>query len=427
MGNDRLKADLVIRNAAQIVTCGPAGIVENGWLACADGKIAAVGAQADVAAAADLSAARVADASGKVVAPGFVDCHTHVVFGGSRSAEYAARLSSMSEADMTAAGIPFGLRATLEATREADEESLLYQAKARLAEMLRNGATTVESKSGYWLNTPGEMRMLALNERLNRSLPMDIVSTFLGAHAVPPEFSKAQYIDLLIKEMIPRASETQAVFCDVWCENGYYTAKESEAILRAGLEYGMKPRIHTDEFSYIGGSDVAAEVGAYSADHLNHTPPKMMRRLAEAGVVGVVLPLLDFTAGHERPFRPREMLEAGMTLALATNCCPAAWNCDMKLVMAMACRVHGMTPYEALEAATAGAAKALGLADGRDGGRGSLQPGKLADFQIWNTESYTDAVYKLGVNITERVFKEGKEVVNNGSGGGDHQPDYGYR
>ncbi len=369
--------------------------------------ILAVGPTAEVLAQVDAASAQVIDASGKIVAPGFVDSHTHLVFGGSRVREYAARLTRTAQA-VKALGIPTGILATVEMTRSSNLQSLISSSLDRLQRMLAHGATTVESKSGYGLSVADELKLLEVNRRLQTLQPVDIVSTFLGAHAFPPDVTRERYIGLILYEMIPQVAERQlAEFCDVFCDDGYYTVDEARRILEAGLAAGLKPKIHADQYSQIGGSAMAAELGVVSADHLNYIERDSARRLAGAGAVGVVTPLLDFAVQHPRPFDARMMMEEGLPLALATDLCPACWAESMPLVMQFACRQYRLSPEEAILAATVGGAKALGLND-----RGALAPGQLADIQIWDAPSFEDVIYRLGHNPVEMVVKRGKIVVN---------------
>lgn len=410
------KADLVIANAAQVVTCkeegqDKVGIIEDGWIAVAGQEIVAVGSRGAVEAAAEITHAAVIDAEGKVVVPGFVDCHTHTVFGGSRAREYAARMTAEDPDELKRLGIWSGLHATVEMTRRASVEELFASAKQRLERMLCAGTTTVEIKSGYGLTTKDEIKMLHVNARLAKQLPLDIVSTFLGAHGRPHHIPKELYISMLIEEMIPWVSGLGvAAYCDVWCDDGHFTREEAARILEAGMAAGLAPKIHTDACSYIGGSDLAAELKVVSADHLNYTPRPVMKKLAEAGVTGVLLPALDFAVGHPQPFDARALIDSGVTVALATNLSPLSWAESMQFVMALACRLYRMSPAEALQAATLGGAKALGMEEDR----GSIEKGKLADLQIWDVPSYEHVIYRLGGNVVDLVIKRGQVVVNRG-------------
>jgi imidazolonepropionase len=338
-----------------------------------------------------------------VVAPGFVDCHTHLVFGGSRVHEYAARLTR-SAAEVRALSIPMGIQATVAMTRAASTDKLVASAAARLRGMFLAGTTTVEVKSGYGLNVADEIRMLEAGRRLGQMGPPDVVNTFLGAHDFPPDLPRGRYVDLVVEEMIPRvAAQGLAEFCDVYCDDGYYTAAESRRILEAGAAAGLRPKIHTDAYSDIGGAMMAADLGVVSADHLNYITPAAARRLARAGVVGVVMPALDWAVGHSRPFDARMLLAQGMTLALATDLCPACWAESMQFVMQLACRLYHFSPEEALLASTSGGAKALGLAD-----RGVLAPGTLADIQVWSVPTFEDIIYRLGNNAVIAMVKRGQ-------------------
>ena len=408
------RASLIIQNATEVVTCRGTDVssverIPGGWVAIAGEEIIAVGTRDQVAAEVDMEHADVIDASGKVVAPGFVDCHTHLVFGGSRVQEYAAKMTIDDPADLARLGIQTGIQVSVDMTRGASEEQLFQTARERLARMLHAGTTTVESKSGYGLTTTDEIKMLHVNAKLSKAMPVDIISTFLGAHGWPAHLPKEVYMGVLLDEMIPWVSGLGiATYCDVWCDDGHFTAQESEKILRAALDAGLSPKIHTDAYSYVGGSDLAAEMGMISADHLNYTPPAVMQKLANAGVTGVLMPALDFAVRHPRPFDARAMIDSGMTVALATNLCPGCWTESMQFVMALACRLYRMSPAEALRAATIGGAMALGL--GND--RGSIEVGKLADLQIWNVPAYEHVIYQLGGNVVERVIKRGKQVVD---------------
>ena len=411
------KAETYIDGATEIITCDPMkgdtlGRISNGIIAIANGHILAVGQSGEVAETVDLSNARRIDASDKIVAPGFVDCHTHLVFGRSRVKEYALKMTK-SVSEIEAMGIKTGIPASIRMTREENEESLFNDALDRLGRMLRFGTTTVESKSGYGIRWEDELKQLRVNRRLGQAQPVDVVSTFLGAHDFPPEIDRNNlkdrktYIDELTGEMIPRVAEEKlAEFCDIYCDTGYYTLDEAREILLAGIEQGLFPRIHTDAYANVGGSTLAAELPAVSADHLNYTSETEMHLLAEAGVVGVVLPALDFAVAHPDPFNARAMLEAGMTLALGTNLNPGNWTESMQIVLQLACRNHGMSPEEAMLAATTGAAKAIRRQDRI----GRLATGYLADIQIWDLPSFEDIIYRIGNNAVCMVIKNGTVV-----------------
>lgn len=407
-------ADLIVADAAEIITgrdCGDSfEVINNGWIAISGQRILALGSKDEVMPFFDQQLTKRVEAVGRVVAPGFIDCHTHLVFGGSRVDEYAAKLTTDDLTQLQKQGIKTGIMASVEATRASSEQDLLNTALDRLGRMAAAGTTIVESKSGYGLAPDAELKILKVNELLRKKTPLDITSTFLGAHGWPPDRPKAEYIDLLINEMIPEvAKQKLAEYCDIWCDDGYYTAAESEKILKAALTSGLQPKIHTDAYSYIGGSDLAADMQMVSADHLNYTPRPVMKKLAEAGVVGVLLPALDFAVKHPQPFDYLAMKEQGLTVALATNLCPGCWTESMQFVMALACRLYGMSPEEAILAATRGAAKAIN----REQEYGTLEVGKYADFQIWSVPRYQHVIYRLGGNVVETVYKKGKLLVDN--------------
>lgn len=408
----KTKVDLVICNAAEAITCtgksmAEIGVLTNAWIAVKDGRIVGVGSEEEIDNHFDLKNSSTINATGKVVAPGFVDCHTHLVFNGSRVEEYAAKLAGNVAENLKELGITTGPNRTIELTRHASEEELFQQAKKRMLAMLDYGITTIESKSGYGLTTESEIKILEVGRRLNGETPVDVLNTFLGAHGIPEGMTKSEYLDIIINEMIPKVGERKlAEFCDAWCDEGYFTAEESKQILEAGLQHGLKPKLHADAYSYIGGSDLAVEMNMVSVDHLNYTPVEVMEKLAKSKVTGVLMPALDFAVGHKQPFDARKMLDLDMNIALATDLCPACYTESMQFVINLACRLYKFTVEEAIKAATYGGACALNLED-----RGVIQIGKLADLQIWDIPTYKHVAYELGTNIVETVIKSGKVVV----------------
>ncbi len=412
-----MRKNYLIKNAKQILTMqgrqtGDIGILDNASLYMEDGIIVCMGSNQQVQEYLGCQPPDqyiTFDATGKTVLPGFVDCHTHVVFGGSRVLEYVASITGNRD-KLNQLGLKTGIYATIDMTNNMTVDELMQQSAVRVKRMIESGSTTIESKSGYTLNNEGEVQMLRANRKLERLFPVDMPSTFLGAHGWPRDKNKRDYINQLVEEMMPRVQdEGLAEFCDIWCDEGYYTAEESEEILIAGVDYGLRPRIHTDAYSYIGGSDLAAQMGMSSADHLNYTPISTLKKLSEKNVVGVILPAIEFAVAHPVPAKVRPMLEEGMTIALATNCCPGAWVDSMQFVLILACRQYGMTPEEALYGATAAGAKALQMDD-----RGILAPGKKADLQIWDVDTYEDIFYKYTLNPVACIFKNGELVVENG-------------
>ncbi len=404
---------LLIEHAAEILTIqmdapDRIGRIVDGSVLIAGDRIVAVGNAADVAKQVDRAGCRVIDARGKVVMPGFVDCHTHLIFGGSRVEEYAAKVAGIDPSGLAQSGIPVGITGTMQATRALSVDQLVEQALPRMTEMLKAGTTTVESKSGYGLTTSSELRMLRANRELARLQPIDIASTFLGAHALPPDQPRERYVRSVIEEMIPLvAEEGLAEFCDAFCEEGYFTVAETRQVLEAGLAHGLRPKLHLDQYSHSGAARLAAELRCVSVDHLNFTLPEEQRLLAEAGVVGVVMAAIDFAVAHPRPIAARDLLRQGLILGIATDLCPGCWLTSMQFVIELACRLQGMPVGEAIRAATLGGATAIG----REAEIGSLEPGKLADLLILDVGRYEDLAYRLGRNAVETVIKRGRVVV----------------
>lgn len=396
--------DLVITNAT-LVTCqgeapGDIGLIPGGTVAITNGLIVSVGPGA--------TGARTIDVGGRVVMPGLVDAHTHVVWGGTRLDEYSARVSGLPLEPLRERGLPVGISGTVQETRALSIDGLVEQALPRIQEMLAFGTTTAESKSGYALSVEGELRMLQANQRLAELLPVEIVSTLMGAHALPDDRPRQQYLAEIIEEMIPAAAEGKlATFCDAFCESGYFTLAETEAVLEAGIAHGLAPKIHLDQYEHSGAAGMTARLGCVSADHLNYTNPDELALLAEAGVVAVPLPGLDLAVAHPQPVDIRGLYNAGMTVALATDICPGCWMPSMQLVIALACRLYGLSPAEAVRAATLGAAAAVGRQDDL----GSLEVGKQADILILDTDRYENLAYRFGHNSVDVVIKRGQLVV----------------
>lgn len=414
---------LIIENAAELVTVsgfGPKrgramaeiGVIPDGALVIEAGVIAHVGPTAAVRAAlAAAGAARsdytVIDATGKAVLPGFVDPHTHLVFAGERAAEFGWRLAGKSYLEILAQG--GGILNTVRATRAAAFEELLAAGLERLDAMLAHGVTTVEGKSGYGLDRDTELKQLAVMAELDRRHPVTVVPTFLGAHAVPPEYQGRPdaYLDFLIAAVLPEAAgRGRAEFCDVFCEQGVFSIEQSRRLLTKAVEWGLKPKLHADEIVPLGGAELAAELGAVSADHLLHASPAGIAALAAAGVVAVLLPATAFCL-REPYARAREMIAAGCAVALATDFNPGScYTESIPLVAALAALHMGMSAEEIVAAITLNAAAALNRAERI----GSLDPGKQGDAVILAHPSYRFLPYRVGVNIVETVVKEGVVV-----------------
>ena len=350
--------------------------IADGAVAAVDGRIVAVGTSAHVRGQVDVEVdAHVIDGRGYSLVPGFVDAHTHVVFAGDRRHELPRRLAGATYAEIAAAG--GGILSTVEATRRATEDELAADTLVRLGEMLGSGTTTCEAKSGYGLNVETELRMLRVIRRLDDEQPVELVSTFMGAHEVPPEFRgrQADYVRLVIDEMIPQAAPL-AEWCDVFCDTGFFTPAEAIAILDAGARAGLKPRIHADELASSGGSAVAAEVLARSADHLVHVSPGDITALARAGVIATLLPCAAFFLKLGRFAPARDLIAAGVPVALATDVNPGGGiSPSMAFAMTLGCFGMGMTFEETLVAATINGAAALDRHDRL----GSLEVGKQLD------------------------------------------------
>lgn len=344
------------------------------------------------------------DCGGNAVIPGFVDAHTHLVFAGDRSDEFARRLAGESYADISAAG--GGILATVAATRAADEDQLFALAAARVWRMIRTGTTTVEIKSGYGLDTATELRLLAVARRLGEELPITVKTTFLGAHSVPAEHKNDRegYIDLLLEEMLPAAAPL-ADFCDVFVEEGVFTVDEARRIFTRGEELGMGARVHAEQLGHSGGAMLAAEIGARSADHLDHANEEDARALAAAGVAAVLVPGASYTL--RSPQAPAPMLkEAGCIVALATDCNPGTSYFESMIpILSLGVVEMGLSVDDAIAAATVGGARSLGLSD-----RGTITPGKAADLIVVDAPSASHLVYRPGADLVRQTIKDGVVV-----------------
>ena len=378
---------------------------EDAAVAVVDGAVAAVGSTADVTREYPPENATTAiEATGRSVVPGFVDSHTHAVFAGDRSDEYAARLRGADYQEILAEG--GGILRTVRAVREASEAQLAENLEAHLDVALAHGSTTVEVKSGYGLDRESELRLLAAIERASESHPVDVVATFMGAHAVPENLNAEAYTERVIDEQLPAvADQGVATFCDVFCEEDVFTPAQSRRVLEAGREHGLTPKIHAEEFARTGGAQIAAAIGATSADHLLQATDEDADALAEAGVVATLLPAAAFSLGVEYA-DPTRFLDAGATVALASDFNPNCHTQSMGFTIALACAKMGMTPEDALLAATQGGARALDL----DDGTGTLQPGAPGDLVVLDGPSHVHVPYSFGVNRVDCVLVGGERV-----------------
>lgn len=383
---------------------GEIQLLRDAWLRIEDGVIAALGTGAPKG-----TGCPVLDAGGRLVTPGLVDAHTHLVFGGWRQNELALKLHGVPYLDILAQG--GGILSSVTATRTATEEELADKAAAALDEMLRFGTTTCEAKSGYGLTTEEECKQLRAIRALNQRHPIDLVATFMGAHALPQAYKddREAYVSLVCEEMIPRvAAEQLAEFCDVFCETGVFTAEESRRILEAGKRYGLRPKIHADEIDPIGGSQLAGEIGAVSAEHLIVCPDEGIDSMARGGTVACLLPATSFYLGAD--YAPaRKMVKAGVPVAMATDFNPGSCPClNMQLVMNLGCLRYRLTPEEVLTAVTLNGAAAIGRAEAV----GSLEPGKRGDLLIWEARDLNYVCYRMGSNLVHTVVKGGKTYSN---------------
>ncbi|WP_411969077.1 imidazolonepropionase [Haloferax sp. YSSS75] len=399
----------VVHSAAELVV-GPdddigVDVVEDGAFAAVDGTVVAVGSTPDVIAEYPLAEAdSTVDAAGQTVLPGFVDPHTHALFAGDRSDEFVAKLRGATYEEILADG--GGILRTVDAVREASDDELVSNLTAHLDVMLAHGTTTVEVKTGYGLDTETELRMLDAIDRAGADHPVDVVPTFMGAHAVPRGMDTDDYVDDVVTEQLPAVAEQGiAEFCDVFCERGVFDAEQSRRILEAGREFGLTPKIHADEFAAIGGTDVAADVGAASADHLLHTDATGRETLVEAGVTPVVLPGTAFGLGAAYA-DARAFLDAGHEIALATDFNPNCFARSMGFVATLASVGMRMTPHEAIRGITSAAANAVGRTDGT----GTLRPGSPADAAVLDVPSATHLSYRFDTNPVSSVLKSGVVV-----------------
>ncbi|MEN8700541.1 imidazolonepropionase [Bacillus infantis] len=414
---------LWIKNASQLATLasdaiGPRsktdmselGLIENGSLLIKDGKIIAAADAGEVEKkyGANLKDAKVIDASGRLVTPGLIDPHTHAAFGGSREREFEMRLEGASYMDIMNSG--GGIHATARMTREASEEELMEQTAVRLDSFLAHGVTTIEGKSGYGMELETELKQLRAMKKLNEQHHVDIVPTFMGAHAVPQEYKgrEDEFVDYIIEVMLPAVSaEKLAEFNDVFCEVGVYTPEQAERILEAGKKFGLLPKIHADEIESYGGAELAAKVGAVSAEHLLKASEAGIEAMAKAGTIACLLPATALYL-REEAAKGRMMIDRGVPVAISTDCNPGSSpTTSMPLVMNLACISMRMTPAEALTAATYNAACAIR----REDRIGSLEEGKQADIVMWNVKDYRELQYLFGVNHVHSVWKNGIKVV----------------
>jgi imidazolonepropionase len=414
-------AQVLIKNASELVTVrgarggprtGPEmddlGIIENGAVAVEGQEIVAVGETGEISTR-FTRAETVIDAADRVVLPGFVDCHTHLVFGGSREDEFIHKIKGRSYLEILEGD--GGILSTVEKTRQAlaCPETLAARAQVFLSRMLAFGTTTVEAKTGYGLSEESEIGMLRIIAGLKDSQPVDIVATFLGAHALPGEYrqKRGEYVQLVVRMLDRVRAEGLAEYCDVFVEEGAFSSSEARTILERAREYGLKLKLHAGEFSDVGGVELGVELGAVSIDHLEHISQRGMALMAERRTVGVLLPGVPFHLMTGRYAPARELIAAGAPVALATDFNPGSCpTLSMPMIIALACRQMKMTPAEAITAATINAAHALD----RAGEVGSIEVGKKADLIILDVPNHRQLPYWFGMNPVETVVKNGVVV-----------------
>ena len=414
---------VAVVNASQLVTVAGArrprvgdemrdiAVVTDGGMLVRDGLIVETGKSEQIRRAA--ASAEVIDAGGRVVLPGFVDAHAHPVFAGDRIDEFEMRAGGASYEEIAAAG--GGIRSTMRKTRAATEAQLKEQALAHVQKCIACGTTTLEAKSGYGLSLDDELKMLRVIRALAESAGIEVVPTFLGAHAVPPECGGdvARYADIVINEMLPRVvAEGLAEYCDIFCERGYFDLDTARRILKDGQRQGLQLRMHVDQLTNSGGAALAAELGAATADHLEQTETDGIAALKRANVQPVLLPGSVYALGKTRYPRARDMIDAGLAVVLATDFNPGSSPTpSIPMVLSLAATQMKMTPAEGVTAATINAAYSLGRGDRI----GSLEPGKLANFTIFDCDDYREIAYWFGMPQTHSVYVRGQIIF-----GGSH-------
>lgn len=418
-----MRATLVIKNIDNLITLKgkdkprikeemrDIGLIQNGVIALNEAEIIYVGKGELPENITIDDDTIIIDGKGKMVTPGLVDAHTHLVHGGSRENELSMKLKGMEYLDILAAG--GGIHSTVKATREATFEQLYSKAKKSLDTMISYGTTTVEAKSGYGIGDfQTEIKQLEVARRLNEDHPIDIISTFMGAHAIPKDYNEDpdKFVDIIINEMIPEVSKRDlAKFCDVFCEKGVFTIEQSRKILLAALENGLIPKIHADEIESLGGAELAAEIGCITADHLIAASDEGIKMMAGKGIIANLLPGTSFNLQAGKFARARKMIEEGVAIALSTDYNPGSCPTEnLQLVMSFASLIMKLTPEEVITAVTINGAAALGLEEKI----GSLKVGKQGDIVIFDAPNLDYIIYHFGINHTDKVVKKGKVVFS---------------
>jgi imidazolonepropionase len=419
-----ISADLVVANCRQLLTLagpiprrkgslGKVGLLEKAWLASSRGRIVFIGNEKDFKARVKVKRNAIClDAEGLVGLPGFVDSHTHLPFAGSRLNEFRLRLNGYTYEELAKKGL--GIQTTVKATRRATKSELVRLCLSRLDTMLINGATTVEAKSGYGLNLKDEIKQLEALREAGRKHPVDIVPTFMGAHEVPREYRgrKSAYLNFLLRRVLPEVKKRNlAEFFDVFCERGVFSLEETRRLANGAKRAGLKVRIHADEFTPLGGAELASEIGASSADHLINVTPEGIRKLARSNTVATLLPGVSFFLMLDKKAPARQLIEEGAIVSLASDFNPgSSMVSSMLFVLQLGVFLLRLSIEEAVNAVTANAAFALG----RHEEVGSLEPGKKTDLLLCELPDYASLVYHLGVNPIRHVLKNGRVVVKDG-------------
>lgn len=423
-----MEADLIIYNA-QLLSCASegrpkrasemqdVGLVRDGAVAIADEKIVAVGQTDEILRR--FRCEKSIDAKGKVVSPAFVECHTHIIFAGDRLDEFELKIKGADYLEILNAG--GGILSTVRQTRQATLEDLAESAHKRLNKMLAFGVTTCEIKTGYGLDLATEIKMLDAIAKLDQTHAADVVPTFLAAHAVPPEFKdkEDEFTNLICEQMIPLAADwykdlhffyhQTPFFIDVFCEKNAFNLQQSRKILETGKKYGFRLKAHVDEFTNLGGAQMAIELGATSIDHLDKISDREIALLAGSNTIGVITPTVNFNLGSKEFADARKLIDAGCAVAISTDYNPGSAPCpSLPNAMAIAARYQKLLPAETFNAATINAAFAIGLGDKI----GSIEIGKKADILIFDTKDFREIVYEFGGNQIEQIFKDGKSLIN---------------
>jgi imidazolonepropionase len=420
------KASLLVKNIGQLITMsGPMprlggqmkelGIIGEAGVAAAGDEIVAVGKSDEIEGQTALAqGCTVIDARGAVVTPGLIDPHTHPVFARTREKEFEMRIDGKSYMEIAGAG--GGIRSSVRDLRTTPTEVILEKTRRRLDRLMSHGITTIEAKSGYGLSTESELKSLEVIRELNESHPMDLVPTFLGAHEIPDEYRDRQdaYVDLVINEMIPAVvKENLAEYCDIFCEEGVFEIEDSRKIMTAAKDAGLKLRFHADELASIGGAELAAELGASSADHLVYISDQGIKAMARSRTVAVLLPGTTFSLAGKQYAPARKMIDEGVIVALSTDCNPgSSYTESLPFIITLAALELKMTAAEALSAVTVNAAVSLNRQDRV----GRLEAGMQADLVIWDMEDYRELPYHYAVNLVDKVVKRGKVTVDLGTG-----------